>query len=456
MTSTAPSEPSRGSAVAGTAVASAVIMGCGLVTGVIAARVLGPSGRGELTALIVWASTLLYAGTLGIPEAVAYHAADRAQRARVWATGQAMALVFGVFVSFAGWWIVPIFFGAGAELPVSIRWYLAWFAIPALGSLCATAWLQGAGYLGRFNISRATVHVVQALGAVLLLVSGGHSVRQFAIVMLVGVAICWFVAGTLGPVRAVLAASPSPTLARRMLHYGSRVQFGSWASAANVRLDQLLLSVFAIPHSLGVYVVAVSYANLLLTVPSAASFVMLSDVLRQHREGTARKCIEEWYRRLLWITVLATTVVSVPAAFIVPRVFGADFEAAVPLLILLVPATAVLGMNEILMTAFRGTGRPEVGSVAQVIGLVVTVAALAALMPRYGVYGAATASLLAYGSSHLYMLRQAFVIFGTDVRSLWIPTHEDVAAVRAAWMTARRRIATRSPDTTRGTEGDTE
>ena len=34
-------------------------------------------------------------------------------------------------------------------------------------------------------------------------------------------------------------------------------------------------------------------------------------------------------------------------------------------------------MNEILTTAFRGAGRPEVGSTAQIIGLVVTGAALA-------------------------------------------------------------------------------
>jgi len=68
------SDPARVSthAVVGTAVTSAIIMGCGVITGLTAARSIGSSGRGELTAIIAWASTLLYAGTLGIPEAVTY------------------------------------------------------------------------------------------------------------------------------------------------------------------------------------------------------------------------------------------------------------------------------------------------------------------------------------------------------------------------------------------------
>lgn len=437
-------DSSRGSEVAGTALASIVIMCCGVVTGLIAARSLGPSGRGELTAIIVWASTLLYAGTLGVPEAVAYYAAtERALRDRVWATGQATAVTLGLLVTLAGWWLLPAVLGEGVALTASARWFMLWFAVPALGSLCAVAWLQGAGFLRAFNISRATVHVVQAMGAVVLLVSGSHSVRQFAVAMLVGVTACWLVAGSLGPLRPALAAGPSSHLARRMLHYGSRVQFGSWANAANVRLDQLLLSVFATAASLGIYVVAVSYASLLLTIPSSASLVMLPDIVRHHRAGTARACIEQWYRRLLWATLLAAAVLAPLGAFVVPFVFGSEFRDAVPLVVLLVPATAILGMKQILSTAFRGTGRPEVGSKAEVVGLIVTIAALAALLPRYGMYGAAVASLLAYGSSHVYLARKAVAVFGVNPKSLCVPTRDDFAALHDAWLKTQRRVTRR-------------
>src|SRR6188474_2981982 len=120
---------SPGAAVFGTATATAVILGCGIFTGLIAARSLGPAGRGELAAITTWASVLLFAGTFGLPEAVAYFAAaDRASRDRVWTTGQAGALVLGLLVAAIGWWAIPAAFGADdAALAGAIRWYLILF-----------------------------------------------------------------------------------------------------------------------------------------------------------------------------------------------------------------------------------------------------------------------------------------------------------------------------------------
>jgi enterobacterial common antigen flippase len=103
---------------------------------------------------------------------------------------------------------------------------------------------------------------------------------------------------------------------------------------------------------------------------------------------------------------------------------------------LLAPATVVLGMNQILSTAFRGIGRPEIGSSAELLGLAVTAISLVALLPRYGMYGAAVASLLAYSASHVYLLRRASSIFGIGPRSLCLPTRSDFAALMRAGASA--------------------
>src|SRR5687767_11885837 len=133
-----------GGAIVTTAAATAVILGFGIVSGLIAARSLGPTGRGELATITVWASVLLYAGTLGLPEAVAYFSAARgSERERVWTTGQLAALVLGLVITVAGWWLIPvIFWGRNAALVQAIQWYLLLFAVPGCASLCASAWLQ--------------------------------------------------------------------------------------------------------------------------------------------------------------------------------------------------------------------------------------------------------------------------------------------------------------------------
>ena len=174
-----------------------------------------------------------------------------------------------------------------------------------MGSLCAGAWLEGVGAIRSFNISRATVPAVHAAGSIVLFAAGSRSVRLFATAMLIGVAASWIVAGVQGPFRAALCARPSWSLAGRMAHYGSRMQFGSWANAANVRFDQLLLSILAPAAALGIYVVGVSYAGLLVPIPFSATFVMLPHVVDRHRAGLVRECVEQWYRRLWWTTLAA-------------------------------------------------------------------------------------------------------------------------------------------------------
>jgi O-antigen/teichoic acid export membrane protein len=112
--------------------------------------------------------------------------------------------------------------------------------------------------------------------------------------------------------------------------------------------------------------------------------------------------------------------------------FGQAYDAAVPLLAILAPATVLLGMNQILSTAFDGVDRPQIGSAAELLGLVVTAVSLVALLPRYGMYGAALASLLAYGASHAYLLRKAAVMFDDEFRALCVPTRADAEAMLRA------------------------
>jgi O-antigen/teichoic acid export membrane protein len=439
-----PARPeSAGAAIAGTAAATAAILLSGVVTGLIAARSLGAAGRGELAAMTVWASTFLYAGTLGLPEAVTYFsAAEPSSRERVWTTAQVAAGVLGLLVTLLGWWVIPLLFSADdAALAESIRWFLLFYAIPCLCSLCACAWLQGTGRLRAFNVSRLTIHVVNAGGMVILLLLGDQLVLHFAAVLLIGNTATCLLAVGLGPVARVGAAPPSIGLAKRLLHYGMRVQVGNWSNAASVRLDQLLLSLFAAAASLGLYVVAVTYASVLLTIPGSAALVLLPHIVRQQREGTARACLERWYRRLLWATVLGGTLIALSGAVLIPALFGRAFQAAVPLVALLVPATVMLGMNQVLAAAFRGIGRPEISSTSEVIGVAVTVVGLAALLPGYGIYGAAAASLLAYGSSHVYLTRRALVVFGTDMKSLCVPTRGDLGALRSAAVRIRHQPA---------------
>jgi O-antigen/teichoic acid export membrane protein len=441
---------SSGGAVITTAAASAVILACGIVTGLIAARSLGPAGRGELATITVWASMLLYAGTFGLPEAIAYFSATGTARERVWITGQVASAVLGLLITAAGWWLIPVIFSARADLPVgAIRWYLTLFVVPGCASLCASAWLQGTGRLRAYNLARSSIHIINAAGALLLFVIGSRSVVHFAAVMLVGNVAGWAIAAACGPWRRFSLPPLSTDLIGRLFHYGFRVQVGNWSNAASGRLDQLLLSLLAPASSLGLYVVAVTYANVLQTLPGSAATVMLPEIVRQQQTGQAGACLAQWYRRALWTTLPVAAMLAVASIVLLPLLFGRSFEGAVPLVMVLIPATILLAMNQLLSTAFRGLGRPGVGSKSELIGVGVTLVALVLLLPPYGVFGAATASLLAYASSHLYLLRQVTPLLSGGAKTLYLLNRDDLKAFGDVAQRTHRLVTARTAPGTR-------
>ena len=74
-----------------TAGTNLVLASLGLVTGILAARLLGPVGRGELAAIQTWPSVMATIAMLGLPEAVVYFSAkEREQSGRY--LGSAMVL----------------------------------------------------------------------------------------------------------------------------------------------------------------------------------------------------------------------------------------------------------------------------------------------------------------------------------------------------------------------------
>jgi O-antigen/teichoic acid export membrane protein len=82
---------------------------------------------------------------------------------------------------------------------------------------------------------------------------------------------------------------------------------------------------------------------------------------------------------------------------LVPVVFGNGFRSSIVALWLLAPGAVSLAMNQVLGSILQGRGRPLVLSIGEGVGAVFTVALLAALIPPFGIRGAAVASTVSYG-----------------------------------------------------------
>ena len=105
------------------------------------------------------------------------------------------------------------------------------------------------------------------------------------------------------------------------------------------------------------------------------------------------------------VYVAGVVPLAAVAYWLVPVVFGAGYRDAVPLLWILAPGAVFLACGQVTGDLLRGRNRPIVVAWAQGLAAVFTVVLLVVLLPLVGVYGAAIASTIAYGSALAVMLR---------------------------------------------------
>ena len=182
---------------------------------------------------------------------------------------------------------------------------------------------------------------------------------------------------------------------RTLILDGLSPMAGSISLFLALRLDRIVLAVVAGTRSLGLFTVALAVPETLRVLPKAVGQV----VADRGRSGIDSVATARRHTRLF---VAGHGVVLAGAAavgwILLPVVFGEGFTDARDVLLVVTAAEAVLGvhlMNQILLVGF---GRPHGIGVPQVVGAVVMVALALAMIPKWGMHGAAWAALFGYSA----------------------------------------------------------
>ena len=95
-------------AVVQTIASKSAVLGLQAATGILTARILGPAGRGELAAMILWPLFVASVTTLGVPSALIYQLRSSANERNCLATnGFVISAVIGVAAAAAAAWLLP-------------------------------------------------------------------------------------------------------------------------------------------------------------------------------------------------------------------------------------------------------------------------------------------------------------------------------------------------------------
>jgi O-antigen/teichoic acid export membrane protein len=385
-----------------TAVTNLTLVGLGAVGAVLAARLLGPEGRGQLATAMVWALLITAVGTMGVPQALTYRAArDPASVGRIFGTALALLASQTLGVLLVGHWVIGrVLGGSSAQTLWTTRLYL--LSVPS--SLLIAYLSTLAQGLQRFSLCNG-LRVLGAAGyplGLVLAVPLGARLDSVIPILVASQSAAGAAALAVFLVRVRPEMSASVAEARGLLAWGLQTFWGSLCWNANARLDQCLLSALVPMRDLGQYAVAVSYAGLLFSMSGGFALLLFPAVAAEASRGRER--IGRTLMANLVVTGIAAVLMAGACPVILPLLFGQAFREAVPVAHVLLAASVVLGANYVLSDGLRGLGRPNLVSAAETAGLLVTAIMLWLLLPRWGTLGAAWASLLSYGMVMLVLL----------------------------------------------------
>lgn len=418
--------------------ASAAIQLMNILTGILLARTLGPEGRGELTAVLLWPMILVTLGSLGVVEASTYYSARRTSAlGAMVGTCIALTLVQSALAVAVGAVVLPIVLSNHDSSTVYAAYiFLAYVPLSML-MFVLMGIINGLQRFSWFHALRVCVIALTAVSLLALALAGVLTIRNavysYIAANLVTVLVAGMLVSRIEPVRLRL----SGRLVRELLSFGLKSHLSTLSWMMNERLDQLVISIFLAPIKLGLYVIAVTLTSVPMLVGSSVTMVALPALARL-QPGPERTAAA---RRFVVLTLVASTFVALPMIATAPAlirvVFGEGFVDAANVSRVLLLAAILLSTSYTLGAVLRGIGRPLDVGIAQALALAVTVGVLAVLLPALGLMGAAAASLLAYTVSVVWMARQAMRELGLSLTGLLLPTRVDLAGIRNSLLAGR-------------------
>lgn len=388
--------------------ASTIIVGvAGACAGIMLARTLGPERRGEMAAVIVWLNALTLIGNLGLGFSFAYFAGkDSARIGGLWILSWLVSILWGGLLALFGALILP----EVLHLSPVVSAYLRWMAV-AIPFMIATNQqahlLLGSNALAEFNLLRIYGGVSYAVGVAYVAAMGWPTVRNYSIAYLFTQTSACVLTSSVVIWRLQPVFAWPRTLVRPVFAYGLKSFLSSIAAQANLRMDQLIMTSVMASDQLGLYAVAVSLSGMLAPLYSALAMVVFPRIAKAEnvKAGGGQALRHIYLAVLLGVPTTILAIFLMP--WVLPFLFSKDYSGAIfPARILLV-AALFQGVNSILGNSLRGLGEPGKQASSEGLGLVVTVALLALLLPPLGILGAAIASLCAYSAVALAQL--AFV-----------------------------------------------
>lgn len=415
-----------------------LFLGGSLITSILLARLLGPQGKGTITALFVIPNTMISLADLGVRQASAY------------LIGKQKYTVQEILSSSLFLWIIT---SVLAVIVVSI-----YYLIPFTETYSIILMFIGVSYVPAKILVSYFNGIFQ--GQQLINRMNMKTILEFAAKLILVIILVWmFDMGVIGgalatalPTFVVLLYSSkmiSKTakikikyhdgIPQEMFRKGIAYAIALFVLQLNYKVDLIFLENMVSASELGIYSVGVTLAELIWQVPAAISVVLFarSANSKTNKEASNRSAK---LLRISWIPLLLiSSILFIGAPLIVRILYGEEYILAGNVIRIFLPGIVLMVLFKTLNADLAGRGKPLFALKTFSITLLTNILLNFILIPRYNMYGAAIGSTISYMIGALLFSVEYHRYTGIPYRLLFIITKEDLEMIKHNFLKLKNR-----------------
>ena len=425
---------------------NALMLSSGMVTGLLSAWALGPSGRGELMVVLMWPAIFSMVAQFGLPQAYRFWIAKRPECvSALFANAVIFTLAMGLITLAVAEVLIPHLIGERSPEVLRLsRIYLLVIPVHMLTDL-SRGMLEGARRFTWVGALRLILFGVQLVSYIVLWLMGQLTVASASYTMVFSLVASLVVSLIAVWLELKPKWNPSRDELRNTLRYGIRDYPGILTEFVNWRLDLMMLVGMASSSALGLYVVALRLADITTTLAGSVGDALLPEVAASKNADEATRIVARSLRLTLCAHLLILIPLWIAAPYILRFAFGEGFVPVTNVLRLLMFASVVWSAGAIVISGLNGLGHPGLSAIARIAAAIVMVVALLTWLPSRGIQGAALSSIVGYSVMFIvalfWLLRRRRITVWECLRPRWddVPASFTPTAIRVQFARLSRR-----------------
>ena len=386
---------STGFHVITTFVTKLIVLFGSFIASVLLARLLGPEGKGVVTALFVVPNIVVSIADLGVRQASAYYIGRKIYSVK---DVLSSSLFLWFITSLLSIGIVLIYYSTGSIQEYG--WLLILIALIFIPIKLLTAYLngviQGLQKIGTINIHALITFLVNILGVIILvwLLNLDITGAAFVTLLVAFVGLLYY----LSIVRkiSVIKLKYIKPIPQNLFSKGITFALALFVLTLNYKIDILFLEHMVSSNEVGIYSVGTNLAELIWQLPAAISTVLFARSANSKSDQEAHIRSAKLLRITLPILLILCFVFALMSKYFVTLLYGENFQASAEVINILLPGVLIIVISKILHPDMAARGYPLYGLFVFIGPLILNIILNILWIPTYGVSGAAWASTISY------------------------------------------------------------